>query len=110
MLAFGPRSKPFKVPGIAVLGFRIALRNGSQWGRTMRRRAAGGGDCRYARRSDDGGKARDGRRALRARRGIQAAGFGVGGLIHVAVGFLGGTGGFLTKRSGFAANAWLRVS
>jgi hypothetical protein len=29
---------------------------------------------------------------------IQAAFFGVGGLIHAAVGLAGGTGGFLTKR------------
>jgi hypothetical protein len=39
---------PFRVLSIVVLGFRIALRDGSQWNRTMRRRAAGGGDCRYA--------------------------------------------------------------
>jgi hypothetical protein len=34
---------------------------------------------------------------------IQAGFFGVGGLIHVAVGLAGGTGG-LTKRSGFFRN------
>ena len=31
--------------------------------------------------------------------------FGVGGLIHAAVGLAGGVGGFLTKRSGFSRNA-----
>ena len=36
---------------------------------------------------------------------IQVGLFGVGGLIHVAVGLLGGMGGFLTKPSGFARNA-----
>ena len=45
------------------------------------------------------------RKALKARRGIQADGFGVGGLIHVAVGLLGGTGGFATNRPGFSRNA-----
>ena len=46
--AFVAKLLPFKVRPIVVLGFRIALRNGSQWSRSMRRRAAGGGDCRYA--------------------------------------------------------------
>ena len=32
---------------------------------------------------------------------IQAVLFGVGGLIHAAVGLAGGIGGFSTKRSGF---------
>ena len=36
---------------------------------------------------------------------IQAVLFGVGGLIHAAVGLAGGVGGFLTKRSGFSRNA-----
>ena len=40
----------------------------------------------------------------------QAAFFGVGGLIHAAVGLAGGTGGFLTKRSGFSRNARSRVN
>jgi hypothetical protein len=31
ILAFRPSSEPFKVLAIVVLGFRIALRNGSQW-------------------------------------------------------------------------------
>ena len=35
----------------------------------------------------------------------QAGFFGVGGLIHAAVGLAGGTGGFLTNRSGFSRNA-----
>jgi len=41
---------------------------------------------------------------------IQAGFFSVGGLIQVAVGLAGGTGAFLTKRSGLAPNAWLSVS
>jgi hypothetical protein len=36
---------------------------------------------------------------------IQAAPLGVGGSIHVAAGFAGGTGGFLTKRTGFSRKA-----
>ena len=36
---------------------------------------------------------------------IQVRLFGCGGLIHAAVGLLGGFGGFLTKRSGFSRNA-----
>ena len=36
---------------------------------------------------------------------IQAVLFGVGGLIHAAVGLVGGVGAFLTKRSGFSRNA-----
>jgi len=39
----------------------------------------------------------------------QAVFFGGGGLIHAAVGLAGGTGDFLTKRSGFSRNAWSRV-
>ena len=39
----------------------------------------------------------------------QAVFFGVGGLIHAAVGFAGGVGGFLTKRSGFSRNARSRM-
>ena len=35
----------------------------------------------------------------------QAVIFGVGGLIHAAVGLAGGIGGFLTKRPGFSRNA-----
>jgi hypothetical protein len=35
---------------------------------------------------------------------IHAGFFGVGGLIHAAVGLAGGPGGFLTKRSGFFRN------
>ena len=41
----------------------------------------------------------------RTRASIQAGFFGVGGLIHVAVGLPGGVGAFLTKRSGFSRNA-----
>ena len=41
---------------------------------------------------------------------IQAVLFGVGGLIHAAVGLAGGVGGFLTKRSGFSRNARSRVA
>jgi hypothetical protein len=41
---------------------------------------------------------------------FQALLFGVGGLIQAAVGFLGGVGAFLTKRSGFCRNAWSRVT
>jgi hypothetical protein len=48
IFAFRLRPKPSKVLAIVVLGFRIALRNGSQSGRSLRRRAAGGGNCRYA--------------------------------------------------------------
>jgi hypothetical protein len=48
LLQVSTRCLPFKVAAAVVLGFRIALRNGSQWSRPMRRRAAGGGDCRYA--------------------------------------------------------------
>ena len=40
----------------------------------------------------------------------QAVFCGVGGLIHAAVGLAGGTGGSLTKRSGFFWNAWSRVA
>jgi len=40
-----------------------------------------------------------------ARASIQSGFFGVGGLIHVAVGLAGGVGAFLTKRPGFARNA-----
>ena len=40
----------------------------------------------------------------------QAVFFGMGGLIHAAVGLAGGTGGFLTKRSGFSRNARSRVT
>ena len=40
---------------------------------------------------------------------IQTGFFGVGGLIHAAIGLAGGTGGFLTKRSGFSRNAWSSV-
>ena len=36
---------------------------------------------------------------------IQAVAFGVGGLIHVAVGLSGGVGVLLTKRSGYSWNA-----
>jgi hypothetical protein len=36
---------------------------------------------------------------------IQVILFGVGGLIHVAVGLAGGIGAFLTNRSGFSRNA-----
>ena len=36
---------------------------------------------------------------------VQAVLFGVGGLIHAAVGLAGGVGGFLTKRPGFSRNA-----
>ncbi len=39
----------------------------------------------------------------------QAVTFGMGGLIHAAVGLAGGVGGFLTKRCGFSRNAWSRV-
>jgi hypothetical protein len=41
----------------------------------------------------------------RATASIQAGFFGVGGLIHVAVGLAGGVGAFFTKRWGFARNA-----
>jgi hypothetical protein len=37
-------------------------------------------------------------------------GFGGGGLIQVAVGFAGGFGALLTKRSGFAWYACVRTS
>ena len=63
----------------------------------IEQRAAGGWDCRE-------------RRAEAARSAVQlamAAGsavcfwpFGVGGLIHAAVGLAGGMGGLLTKRAG----------
>jgi hypothetical protein len=42
--------------------------------------------------------------------GSQARLFGVGGLIHAAVGLPGGVGALLTKRSGFSRNALARVA
>ena len=67
--------------------------------------AEGGGDCRhgYDARTEEGTGRFDGHKASGAN--IQASFFGVGGLIHVAVGLAGGVGAFFTKRSGFAANA-----
>ena len=71
--------------------------------------AEGGGDCRhgYDARTEEGtGTAGDVKETMAS---IQAA-FGVGGLIHVAVGLAGGTGGFMTKRAGLSRNAWSRVT
>ena len=84
-----------------VLGFRIALRNGLQWSRPTMRRAKGV-DTRDAARTEEAG---DDQMSWKVRAGIQAVFFGVGGLIHVAVGLAGGTGGFFTKRPGFSSNA-----
>ena len=66
--------------------------------------AEGGGDCRhrYDVRTEEGtGTVGDLEETMAS---IQAI-LGVGGLIHVAVGWAGGIGGFLTKRSGFRRNA-----
>ena len=84
---------------------RLALRNGTQWGRSMRRGANGGGHCRYRLRCRDGGRHVTIRRPQSDQAIGQAAFFGVGGLIHAAVGLAGGIGGFSTKRSGFSRNA-----
>ena len=66
--------------------------------------AEGGGDCRhgYDARTEEGtGTAGDLEKTMV---GIQAI-FGLGGLIHVAVGLSGGVGVLLTKRSGYSRNA-----
>ena len=59
-------------------------------------------DTRDAARTEEAG---DDQMSWKVRAGIQAVFFGVGGLIHVAVGLAGGTGGFFTKRPGFSPNA-----
>src|SRR3954464_2611240 len=98
---------------------RIALRNGMQWEapssgiRTARppapwpasppeHKAAETVDASCGAGTEEGAGRFDGLRRTSA--SIHAGFFGVGGLIHVAVGLAGGTGGFLTKRSGFSWN------
>ena len=74
-----------------------------QWRRPIEHRAAETVDASCGAGTEEGtGRFDD---LERTRFNIQAGFFGVGGLIHVAVGLLGGTGGCLTKRSGFARNA-----
>lgn len=66
--------------------------------------AEGGGDCRhgYDARTEEGtGTGGDLEETMAS---IQTT-FGVGGLIHVAVGLSGGVGALLTKRSGYSRNA-----
>ena len=87
---------------------RIALRNGMQWRQPIERRAAETVDASCGAETEEGtGRVDD---LERTRFSYQAGFFSVGGLIQVAVGLAGGTGGFLTKRSGVSRNAWLRVS
>ena len=74
-----------------------------QWSGPVEHGAAETVDASCDARTEEGRRRSDDLKATSAN--IQAGFFGVGGLIHVAVGLLGGTGGFLTKRSGFAANA-----
>lgn len=82
---------------------RIALRNGTQWRQPIEHRAAETVDASCGAGTEEGrGRFDD---LERTRFSIQAGFFGVGGLIHVAVGLAGGMGAFLTKRSGFAPNA-----
>ena len=72
----------------------------------MRQRAKGGGDCRYQLTMPGRRKARDDSMTSKEPRTIiQTLLFGMGGLIHAAVGLAGGLGGFLTKRSGCSRNA-----
>src|SRR5664279_443750 len=81
---------------------RIALRNGTQWRRPIEHRVAETVDASCDARTEEGTGRFDDLKATRVN--IHAGFFGVGGLIHVAVGLAGGTGGFLTKRSGFSRN------
>ena len=81
---------------------RVALRNGTQWGQPSKRKAA---ETVVTDTMPGRGKARG--RAVTSKRpwaSIQTT-FGVGGLIHVAVGLSGGVGALLTKRSGYSRNA-----
>ena len=66
--------------------------------------AEGGGDCRhgYDARTEEGTRTAG---DLEETMAIVQATLGVGGLIHVAVGLLGGVGALLTKRSGYSRNA-----
>jgi hypothetical protein len=70
---------------------------------TLERRAAETVDAGYGAETEEGKGRFDDLERAGAR--IQPAFFGVGGLIHVAVGLAGGTGACLTKRPGLARNA-----
>ena len=96
------RVRPFKD--------RIVIVRRSGWRHVTKRgggdlEGEGRGDCRrgYDARTEEGtGTAGDLKETMAS---IQAAALGVGGLIHVAAGLAGETGGLLTKRAGFSQKA-----
>src|SRR5271157_2490400 len=75
----------------------VPLRNGTQWRPLHKTMSRGGRDRRYR----YGGRHGTVRGPRSTRASIQVIFFGVGGLIHAAVGLAGGIGAFLTNRSGF---------